>query len=376
MAPHTFLSVSTLLLFLFQLLLLLPPATCQTQIGFFSGQLNGDYISNTVSISGNMIVAGSYENQPVQVYTCTESACSQFDAIQPVSGSQRFSFNVAIDGTLVAAHDYETGEVHVFSCASSPCVSYLSGAITTQVNNDYGLSFSQNLLVVGNANVSGYMVLDCSTSSCSPVSGSPLVIAGMTPMGVVSISNGLVAAAFNDGILSYVYFFTCSAAAGCVQLNGNVSTQNILPSLSVSESVVAIGLHGLGTVEQGGVIMASCDLVAGSCSKSVPLFSSSEAVAGDEFGWAVGLSGSSLVVGAWATNSRGGVAYTYACNATYCEQVGTSFTYTGDQAQNNFGGVIGIAGSLVVIEAEAYPSNLGKGAVCMFRLSKLASLLY
>ena len=78
--------------------------------------------------------------------------------------------------------------------------------------------------------------------------------------------------------------------------------------------------------------------------------------AGDQFGWSVGVSGSIIVVGAQTADSNGvdsGAAYIFDTTSQYVTNLVAPATTAGD----NFGWIVGVSGSIIVVGAYIADSN-------------------
>ena len=78
--------------------------------------------------------------------------------------------------------------------------------------------------------------------------------------------------------------------------------------------------------------------------------------AGDQFGWSVGVSGSIIVVGAQTADSNGfdsGAAYIFDTTGQYVTNLVAPATTAGD----NFGWIVGVSGSIIVVGAYIADSN-------------------
>jgi nucleoside-specific outer membrane channel protein Tsx len=88
----------------------------------------------------------------------------------------------------------------------------------------------------------------------------------------------------------------------------------------------------------------------------------SDTVTGNEFGFSVGISGTTAIVGAWVHDKAAGRAYVFSKTATGWEQTAElkgSDTVTGD----DFGGSVAISGNIAIVGAYGYATSVGRAYV-------------
>ncbi len=142
-------------------------------------------------------------------------------------------------------------------------------------------------------------------------------------------------------------------------------------SVAVDGSMVAVGAiyHTVGSNQAQGAVYVFVES-GGTWTQQAEL-TASDGVAGDQFGYSVAISGSTLVVGATGrtvgSNTQQGGAYVFVqSGGTWIQQA--ELTATDGAAKDYFGYSVAVSGSTAVVGAwnHAVGSNTGQGAAYVF----------
>lgn len=294
----------------------------------------GDRFGISVGMSGSNAVVGSYfhgSSGAAYLYDGTDGTqMHKLTAADGASGD-RFGFSVAMDGSTAIVGAYgdddrgsNSGSAYLFDTAT--------GAQTRKLTASDGASFDRF--------------------------GQSVAISG----------NTAVVGAFND-----------DSAAGAAYVF-NATTGNQIAKLTANDSGTGDRLgYSVGVDGTTAIVGAYADDDGGSSSGSAYLFDTTtgaqlfkltagDAAGGDSFGYAVAISGTTAIVGAYNDDDAGnssGSAYLF--DTTTGNQIAK---LTADDATENdwFGHSVAIAGDIAIVGAY-YQGGTGSGAAYLFDVS-------
>jgi Flp pilus assembly pilin Flp len=326
----------------------------------------GDLFGYSSALSGNRGVVGAVgwsSAKGIAYYfdlsspsSCAGSplSCTQTAGLwaSDGSGGDRFGHRVGVSGTVgvVSAthHNAEHGAVYVYdlgtaaSCGGSPplCVQNTKLVASDQSSGGnarlgYGLSISGNTVLAGAYNRSGgqgagYLYDLSNLQGCGGTPNTctqntklvPTDVASGTRFGYSLFVDGTRAVADGDNGGGYAYYFDLSNLVGCT---GSPTTCNQTAKLSTSDHTSsdnfgrAIGLSGsrlvvgaadanTGFTGSGAAYyydlssLSGCGTVASPCTQ-IRKFVASDRAASDGFGFSVAVSGSRALIGSWKDDS-------------------------------------------------------------------------
>ncbi len=356
----------------------------------------GAFFGNSVAVSGSLLVVGQrsvvgqYAASIASIETpilptvlptlattpAVSSPTSILNEIVASDGAANdyFGASVAVSGSTVVVgapgRNSEQGAAYVFSCLSASSCTQASvltagdGAMDLFGNS---VAVSGSLVVVGSlaASHGRAFVFWCSSASCTQASVLTTSDGGADLFGCsVAASGSLVVvgafAATNDTGAAYV--FSCSIS-GCdlssvLTASDGAAGDLFGSSVAVSGSLVVVGAYAANNY-QGASYVFSCS--SAGCSQA-SILAASDGVAGDRFGVSIAVSGSVVVVGADARKIRQGAAYVFSCSSSGCSQ--TSVLAASDGVQGDlFGSAVAVSDSLVLVSANR---NSNQGVVYAF----------
>ena len=158
-----------------------------------------------------------------------------------------------------------------------------------------------------------------------------------------------------------VYLFT-KARAGwkqAAELKGSdtVASDYFSDSVAISGTTVMVG----GSSQVGKASRAYVFTKAGAGWKQADALKGSDTVAGDGFGWSVGISGTTAVVGAPYYRKKAGRAYVFTKSAGVWKQ--TAALEGSDTVSGNVFGFVAISGTTAVVGAPDYHNFAGRAYV-------------
>lgn len=324
----------------------------------------GNDFGTYVAASGELIVANKFSPSEVHVYSCNATACTAGSVLKGKPGF--IVGSVAVYSHLVIVGDTGNGVVYVYGCPK-PTTCTLGSTLEAPgngVNSRFGQSVavSGTRVVVGapfaHSGVHGEAYLfSCPTAStCGNATViSAIGLAKNTQFGnTVAVSGSLVVV--GDGTNSSVSIFTCTQTS-CTKGHKVVSGLGV-PAIGISGHLVVVG-----SIALNNAWVFSCPSES-TCSTGHPI-TPSDLVTNDGYGWAVGISGVNVVVGApfktVNNKSQSGAAYRFICDSHAVCDSGVHIFPTHAAAGDQFGFSAAVSTDRAVIGAP--PKSNFKGTV-------------
>jgi len=370
-----------------------------------------DFFGHSLAIDGTTVVVGAQGrgNGAAYVFDCSNATCTQVDKLIAPDGAagDDFGFSVAISGQLIVvgspASDVDgnedQGAAYVFFCPSPSSCSFASklNASDGSLFDNFGfsVSISDSLVVVGayshdtggNMNQGAAYVFNCSGFPCEevtrldPTDGNEYDEFGRA----VSISERLivVGARFHDvsspdDNQGAAYLFECSLPGSCAQrskitASNGVSESFFGISVGISGTSVIVGAHGAGT---GAAYLFDCSNP--NLCQELEELTASDAVGSHNFGFSVAIQNSYVVVGARLHPVDGktnhGAVYTFNCSST-CVEIAKMISSDG-QASDNFGFSVALSDRWVISGAinHMVEGNFKQGAAYLLPLADIIQI--
>jgi drug/metabolite transporter superfamily protein YnfA len=157
--------------------------------------------------------------------------------------------------------------------------------------------------------------------------------------------------------LAYVFTETAGRWHQVAELKGSdiVANDEFGNAVAIAGTTIVVGTNPVNGDLRGAYVFTK---IAGVW-KQVTVLKGSDTVAGDGFGYAVAISGATIVVGASGHASAAGRAYVFIREAGVWKQVAElkgSDTVTGDQ----FGSAVSISGAAIIVGATGHASGAGR----------------
>jgi len=362
----------------------------------------------SVAISGSTIVAGSYVENSLQgaayLFDCSTSfdPCALAAKLEASDGvpNDQFGYSVAISDGLIAIgaknHDgnkLDQGAIYVFDCTTSlsSCIEVAKlESFDGEEGDELGtfISIDGAIIVAGtpahNNSKGAAYAFDCtfSFSSCFTIKfeSSDGVDGDKFGLSVDISGSKIVASApfhhsngfFDSGA---VYVFECTPSlSSCNETKleapdaGN--SDNFGGSVAIDGSIVIVGapFHNLnGTNDRGAAYAFQCEPFFPHCPVAAKL-NASDGEELDNFGWAVGISGTNIVVSASADDSNQGSVYAFDCSSSLSSCVEARLVASDGERDDSLGSSVSISNSSVVAGAVGYDvnTNINQGAVYVF----------
>jgi len=331
----------------------LSPCVQREQLLAFDGAA-GDNFGNSVTLENGLLIVGAVakggtypQEGAAYVFDCNASSCTETDKLvssTPYEGG-RFGISVVVKNNIVVVgadhEDYDNGAAYVFDCSiHSNCLQKIRLAAP-----DYWINrwFGTHMAIDGTLIVVGAFAEDIEDRQDQ---GSAYVFR--------------CNATFSD----------CSTYTKLIAADG-VALANFGLRVAVAGDVVFVGARGDmvgGNDKQGSVYVYTCS--AFPCAAPNKL-TASDGAANDYFGLGLALRGSTLVVGASQDdiggNANQGSAYVFTCAGATCTQQ-DHLTASDGEAGDNFGSAIALSETQVIIGAlsDDIGSNPDQGSVYTF----------
>jgi hypothetical protein len=294
----------------------------------------GDQVGWSVAVAGSTAVVGAdgtgSSAGAAYVFVLASGSWSEQAELTAAGGAagDQFGYSVAIAGSTVVvgapARNSDTGAAYVFTG---------SGGTWTE----------QPVLTAAGGTAGDYF-------------GGSVAISGSTAL--VGATEGA------SGGAGAVYVFTRSGSAWsqAAQLSaaGGASGDLFGASVAISGSTAVVGAYANNSDTGAAYVFAGS---GGTWSQEAEL-TASDGVASDLFGCSVAISGSTIVIGAYAHGSDAGAAYVFTGTGnTWSQQA--ELTAEDGAAGNDFGASVSVAGSTAVIGAPGF-TNSSAGSAYQF----------
>jgi len=294
-----------------------------------------------------------------------------------------FGFSVAIEGAVSLIGAYGESVIYAFDCPTAASCSQVakiqpSGVIASD-QFGFSLAISGSTVVAGAPKYSGtgvaYIFSCASASTCStPVMISTTNVTSGDEFGyAVAISGNLVviSAPYQSDGTGAAYIFSCPTPSSCslvtIIYSSDPSPEDFGVAIGISSSLVIVGAYLLNNY-QGAAYSFNC--TTSGCSTAYKL-SYSDSTEGDAFGGAIAISGAMAIVGASGKNHSQGAVYVFDCtNPPACSST-LKILPSNAANYNQFGSAIAISGSSVAIGSSN--SNDGIGVVYLYNCASPSS---
>ncbi len=308
---------------------------------------SGDTFGSAVAISNDTVVVGANDedstNGAAYVFTRNSGGTNNWGEVKKLTpsagtGPYRFGTSVGISGdTIVVGAPFDTasrGSAYVFERnlggANNWGLARRLTATDGEAGDDFGISvaISIDLLVVGadqdDAAQGAAYIFGRNTGGAGNWGEVKKVIASDGVAGVsfgnavdISLDTVVVAAALDDASRGAVYIFDRDLGGannwGEVRkqvASDGVAGDNFGNSLRMSGDFL-VGGAGADNAEKGTAYLFGRNQGGANQWAEVEKLTASDGVAGDQFGYSVGISGDVVAVGAYLKNSFTGAAYLY-----------------------------------------------------------------
>jgi hypothetical protein len=144
-------------------------------------------------------------------------------------------------------------------------------------------------------------------------------------------------------------------------------------SVAVNGNTIVVGASGHQVGSRASQGAAYVYVLSGGTWTLQQELTAPDGAANDAFGYSVAINGNTLVVGAWTrtlgSNAHQGVAYVFARVGSLWTQQGPDLISHDGATNDNFGSAVAIQGSTVVVGADGHPgSTMSQGAAYVFGL--------
>jgi hypothetical protein len=307
----------------------------------------GDGFGGAVGVSGSLAVVGAPDHKvgdnvdqgAAYVFAKSGSSYVQVAELTASDGAadDHFGQAVAVSGSIVVVgapnHDAGTGAAYVFAESGS---SFVQAEELTAADGEASDQFGTSVAI----------------------SGHQIAIGAPDHQVLGNLDQG-VAYVFIKSGSSYVQRAELIASDGA-------SDDHFGCSVAISASTVVVGAFG-HVASNGSGGSAYVFAKSGSSWPETAELSAFDGMARDDFGYAVAISGSTIVVGDFYQNVEGGEAYVFT-------KSGSSWSSTGSlsdpvHADNQqFGEAIGVSGARIVVGAQLQTvgSNVAEGEAFVF----------
>ncbi len=352
----------------------------QTELTASDG-VSGDLFGSSVALSGSTAVigaSGSGSTTGAAYVDVLPSQQAELNAISGASINSFFGYSVAVSGSTAVVgafgHYSPTGAAYVFVRSGTVWSQQAELAASDgAVGDHFGFSVSVvgSTAVVGAYGQSAYQgavyVFDRSGTTWSQQArliasdGAPNDGFGYSV--ALSSTTLVVGAHAKNSYTGAAYVFVGSGAAWTQQAeltaSGGAPNDGFGISVALSGSTAVVGANGLTSFKGAAYVFV----------RSVTTWSqqaeltAADGVGGDQFGWSVGMSGSTAVVGAHGKDTFRGAAYLFVRSGGKWSHQQAELTAPDLVAYDNFGGSVAISGSTVVVGAYYKTSNAGSAYV-------------
>jgi hypothetical protein len=351
-----------------------------TQLAELKGSdtVHGDYFGYSVAISGTTAVVGAPGHASAgraYVFTKTASGWQQTVELKGSSNSKKDQFGsaVAISGTtaIVGAdsHAHGAGAAYVFAKTASSWkqVAELKGSDAVAHDSfGYSVAISGTTAVVGawgHANGAGRVYVFMKTRSgwkqAAELKGSDTVAGDSFGISVAILGTIVVVGAFDHANYvgcAYVFAKTAGLWKQTAELKGanSVALDQFGSAVAISGTTVVVG--AFDHANSSGRVYVFMKTRSGW--KQAVELKGSNTVGVNYFGESVGVSGSTAVVGAWGHTKDAGRAYVFTKMGGVWKQTAQlkgSDTVTWDA----FGESVAISGTTAVVGAFGHANNAG-----------------
>ncbi len=304
----------------------------------------GSDFGYSVAVSGNTVVVGVPNANAAYIFTegaTGWSSMTQTAKLTPsdVGALNEFGYSVAISGnTVVVASPYATGSI-----AGRPGAAYIFTEPST-----------------GWANMTQTAKLTPADGATGPAFGQSVAISGSTV--VVGATGTATAGQNNTGLgAAYVFTEPGTAWANITQTgklsaSDGTASDNFGQSVAISGSTILVGAQEatIGTnAGQGAAYVFTEPGTTWASETQTAKLTASDGTAGSLFGSSVSISGSTALVGAWGANGSKGSAYEFtATGGVWSNMTQTAeLTASDGVAGDNFGFAVAISGNTAVVGA-------------------------
>jgi YHS domain-containing protein len=330
-----------------------------------------DEFGNTVAVSGNTAIIGAWGKNSLYlpeapetavapqgaayVFTCSGTPCTwtqqqELTASDGASGDE-FGNTVAVSGnTAIIGAPYKNsyrGAAYVFTCSGTPCTWTQRQELTASdgANGDvfgYSVAVSGETAIIGaignNSSRGGAYVFTCSGTLCtwtqqqeltaSDAAGGDVFGTRVAVSGATAVIGAPGKTIGNNSLQGAAYVFTCSGIPCTwtqqqeLTASNGASGDEFGNRADVSGNTVIIGNNS----SQGAAYVFTCS--GSPCTWKVrrwwpfrsrkqpqQALTGADVAPGDEFGYSVAVSGSTVIIGAAYKNSYQGAAYVFDSSA-------------------------------------------------------------
>jgi hypothetical protein len=364
--------------------LVVDPIWSQQQELTASDGLAGDYFGQSVAVSGDTAVIGAYRQNGSQgaayVFVRSGGAWSLQQKLTASDGQELDQFGVSVsvngDTAVIGAYgrNFYQGAAYVFVRSGVTWTQQQElTASDSAVNDDFGISVSVNantaligafgnnssqgaayVFVSGGGVWSQQQELSASDGAASDSFGDSVSVTGNTALIAADGKNSKQGAAY-----VFAYDGTTWSQQQELTASDGVASDSFGNSVSLGANVAVIGADGRGSNQGAAYVFG---LSGGTWSQQQEL-SASDGVAGDQFGYAVSLSGYTALVGAPAKNNLEGAAYVFAFTAGVWSQQ-QELTASDGATSDVFGISVSASGNTALVGATG--NNSSQGAAYAF----------
>jgi hypothetical protein len=350
-----------------------------TQIAELKGSdtVAADEFGSSVAISGTTLVVGAENHARAgRAYVFTKAATGWKQAAE-LKGSDTVAGDlfgsVAISGTtlVVGAEDHAlAGRAYVFTKAAGVWkqVAELKGSDTVAADSfGSSVAISGTTLVVGAENHAragrAYVFTKAAGvwKQTAELKGSDTVAGdGFGSSVAISGATVVVGAENHAHLAGRAYVFT--KAAGVWKQTAELKGSDTVAGDWFGDSVAISGTSAIvgASCHVGKAGRAYVFMKAGAAWKQVDELKG-PGVAGDDFGWSVGISGTTAIVGAPYYVGKAGRAYVFTKAAGVWKQ--TAGLKGSDTVSGNVFGFVAISGTIAVVGAPLYGNSVGRAYV-------------
>ena len=323
---------------------------------------SGDFFGFRVAVSGTTVLVGAHPDDDAgdssgssYVFDCSSFPCVQVSKLtaSDAAAGDRFGFSVAVSGT--------TAVVGAFG--------------NDDAGNNSGSAYYFNLTTCGAAcTETGKLI--ASDTALADAFGRSVAVSGTTAVvGAIGDDDG-----GNDSGSAY-YFDLSTCGAACTEIGKLTASDAVARDffgerVAISGTTAVVGAPSIldsFTSGSGSAYYFNLTTCGAACTETGKL-TASDAAAGDRFGHAVAVSGTTAVVGAFFKNAGGsdsGSAYYFdlsTCGAACTE---TGKLIASDATGNQFARGVGVNGTTAVVGASGKVTLPGivSGSAYIFDLS-------
>jgi FG-GAP repeat len=340
----------------------------------------GDRLAYSVALNGETVVAGAFSANAgigaayVFFHTGTGETWAQQAKLTPPDGAalDRFGFSVAVAGdTAVIGAPYKrqlTGSTYVYARSGSTWAlqTRLTPSQSAQ-KDEFGFSvaiYSNTIVTTSPGANSNAGVAFAFAKSGGAWTQEAMVAASD---GVAGDDFGVSVAVYGTTVLGGAFFRDDDTGAAYVYALPNqqrVSASDPFNgdsfgiSVSISGTTALVGAY----LKKSFTGQAYVFTKSGSAWTQQAKLQASDGLPGDSFGYAVALSGSTAVIGAYARNLGTGAAYVFTGSGATWTQVAELTAPDGAQ-NDSFGESVAVSGPYAVVGAYGHASSTGAAYV-------------